>query len=99
VSHDLAGRIVEVYSHDTTYGWTYTDMGSGLYAETGPGNAAYFRNPFYVDSGGMHWPDNSTYSPPYNHSCYSRSPLYSGVYPWDRWFFVGGPGTDGFGCK
>ena len=25
--------------------------------------------------------------------------LTSGASPWDRSFFLGGPGTDGFGCK
>jgi hypothetical protein len=47
----------EVYYHDTRYGWTYTDMGSGLYGETGLGNAAYFRNPFYANPAGLHWPE------------------------------------------
>lgn len=89
----------EIYDR-SPYFWTWTDMGSGEFADQGHGNAAYFRDPFYADPAGMsHWPDNSSYTSPFNDSCYTRSPLNSGVSPWDRWFFVGGPGSDAPDCE
>ncbi len=89
----------EVFDSTPT-SWTSTDMGSGLYANTSFGNAAYFRDPYYTDlSGKSSWPDNAKYIAPFNDACYTRSPLYSGISPWDRWFFLGGPGGDAAYCK
>jgi len=88
----------EVFDY-SPYFWTWTDMGSGEFADQGFEKAAYFRDPFYADPAGVsHWPDSSSYVAPFNDSCYTRSPLFSGIWPWDRWFFASGPGGDNPGC-
>lgn len=84
----------EVYDPKSTpLTWTWTDMGSGQFASAGFGKAAYFRNPTYVDpSGASQWPDKNGNFKEINNACYTRTPLLSGAAPWDRGFYVGGPG-------
>jgi hypothetical protein len=70
-----------------------TEMASGKFAETGWLNAAYVRNPKYID---LSWkivePQDDFASAPYAPLCYDRSPLWDGV------FFLGGPGGNNPGC-
>jgi hypothetical protein len=86
----------EVYYPDTTpTRWTPTDMGSGEFAEAGFGKAAHFRNPFYIDlSGTPQWPANPQDVGPRNDACYTKTALLTGQSPWDRLFYLGGPGGD-----
>jgi hypothetical protein len=88
----------EVYdSNATTTKWTLTDMGSGEFASAGWGKAANFRNPSYTDvSGTFQWPDkaNDIATPLYNPACYTKTNLSASQPPWDRFFYVGGPGGD-----
>jgi hypothetical protein len=80
--------------------WTWTDMGSGLFASFGYGNAAYFKKPYYIDISGIaHWPDGSFNISPNDSTCYTRTNLLSGATPWDRYFYLGGPGGDALGCN
>jgi hypothetical protein len=75
--------------------WTWTDMGSGQFASAGWGNAAYFRNPMVLDLGGaFQWPTTIADPNVINNACYTRSALFAGMWPWNRFFFVGGPGGD-----
>lgn len=75
--------------------WTWTDMGSGQFANAGFGQAANFRNPYYVDlSGKYQWPDNPIDVAGYNPKCYTKTALASLPSPWDMFFYVGGPGRN-----
>jgi hypothetical protein len=72
-----------------------SEMGSGRFADAGPGYAAYVRNPNYYDGlwfGEVPIDDRSTVMRPYEPSCYSRSALENGV------FYFGGPGGHAPGC-
>jgi hypothetical protein len=86
----------EVYDPNSTpTQWTLTDMGSGQFASEGWKKAAIFRNPTYVDpSESSQWPDAAKDANPHNDACYTKSGLGSGPTPWDRFFYVGGPGGD-----
>src|SRR6185503_9028488 len=80
--------------------WTWTPMGSGHPASEGWPNASYFRDPTYVStdaSASWYWPDPYVMPilpPNYDAACYSSTPYQSGPFPWDRFFYVGGPGTN-----
>jgi hypothetical protein len=85
--------------------WTWTDMGSGEFAEKGWSKAAYFREPSYVSldaAGTWAWPDSDPavvvkdIAPPqYNPGCYTKTPLQSGPAGRRRFFHLGGPGARG----
>jgi hypothetical protein len=80
--------------------WTWTDMGSGLFASYGAKKAASFKNPFYKDVwGGSHWPTNFGNTPPNDTACYTRSNLVSGPSGSELTLYVGGPGGDAPGCN
>jgi hypothetical protein len=80
--------------------WTWTDMGSGEFAEKGWTKAAYFRDPSYLSPAGTwSWPDSDPKTvadmppPLYNPGCYTKTPLQPGPAPGQRFFYVGGPGA------
>ena len=88
----------EVYDPTPT-SWTWTDMGSGLFASTGWTNASNFRNPSYITPSGVsYWADGAGNANPNAGACYTKSNLYSGASPWDRYFYLGGPGGEAPGC-
>ncbi len=88
----------EVYDPTPT-NWTWTDMGSGQFASTGAGNASYFRNPYCVTPANTsQWADNATNTSPGASACYTRSSLLTGTSPFDRYFYLGGPGGEALGC-
>ncbi len=92
----------EVYDPTPTQ-WTWTDMGSGLFANTGPGGASYVWGPFYFDSSGaaMYLGGSTfTYMTKMDTACYTLSPLLFDTHS-APYFFLGGPGGDapGGGCK
>ena len=75
--------------------WPKTEMGSGKFANAGPLDAAYVRNPKYYDLswGGVEPPDQLIGKPAiYNPKCYDRSPMLNGK------FFLGGPGGKDPAC-
>lgn len=80
--------------------WTSTNMGSGLFASAGYGQAAYFRRPYYHDlSDVSHWPDSAVNVSPNDLACYTRTQLQAGGTGWERYFYLGGPGGDAPGCN
>jgi hypothetical protein len=84
----------EVYDKDPAI-WTWTDMGSGQFANAGFGQAANFRNPNYIDPSGIpQWPAKIGDVSPRNDACYTRTDLATLPSPWDLFFYVGGPGAD-----
>jgi hypothetical protein len=88
----------EVYDPTPT-NWTWTDMGSGLLASTGYGNASYFRNPTYIATSGLsYWADGASNLSPNAAACYTRTNLLSGAAPFERYFYLGGPGGEASGC-
>jgi hypothetical protein len=88
----------EVYDPTPT-NWTWMDMGSGLFASTGANNASYFRNPYYITpSGSATWADGAANVGPSASACYTKSALYTGSPPFDRYFYLGGPGGEASGC-
>ncbi len=93
----------EIYD-ETPSDWTWTDLGSGEFESVGYGYAAYVRNPMFRDlvftawSPGEDLVTESTWMKPYDAKCYTRSPLKLGASPWDRFFYLGGPGGDAPGC-
>jgi hypothetical protein len=88
----------EVYDPTPT-SWTWTDMGSGLFASAGYGNASYFRNPSYVaTSGSSYWADGTANLSPNAAACYTRTTMLSGAAPFTRYFYLGGPGGEAPGC-
>jgi hypothetical protein len=83
----------------TPASWTSTNMGSGLFANEGYGRAAYFRQPFYTNTAGVAlWLDAPVISAPIDNKCYTTSALKVGAAPWERSFFLGGPGGEAAGC-
>jgi hypothetical protein len=78
--------------------WTYTDGGSGEFANAGFGKAAYFRRIFYVDRWGYsQWllPDKAVPVPDQNPNCYTTGPLtVTNVfgYEYENRCYCGGPG-------
>lgn len=90
----------EVYD-GTPANWTTTDMGSGEFAEAGPGRADYIRRMMYLDPfWAAHEVDesNSTESRPYEPNCYSRSPMkYEPLA--GKIVFCGGTGSNAPLCK
>lgn len=88
----------EVYD-PTPASWTSTNMGSGRFASEGYGKAAYYRDPFYVDTAGVaHWPENVGATGPIDSHCYSTSAIFTAAAPWERSFYLGGPGGEAAGC-
>lgn len=88
----------EVYDPTPT-SWTWTDMGSGMFASTAYGNASYFRNPSYIATSGIaYWADGAANLSPMASACYTRTSLLSGAAPFTRYFYLGGPGGDAPGC-
>jgi hypothetical protein len=88
----------EVYDPTPT-NWTWTDMGSGLFASTGYGNASYFRNPSYIATSGVsYWADGAANLSPNAAACYTRTNLLSAAAPFTRYFYLGGPGGEAAGC-
>jgi hypothetical protein len=82
-----------------------TGVGSGRFADTGFGSAAYFRNPTYVHLNGItwYWPDAGPISEPaavmtyiqpplYNPACYTYTPLAPVPGTPHRVMFTSGPG-------
>jgi hypothetical protein len=79
--------------------WTWANMGSGLFASGGFGQAAYVMTPFYTaPSGVAYWPDGAL-SAPSDPACYTKSNLLVGGPGQERYFFLGGPGGDALGCN
>lgn len=69
-------------------GWG--DMGSGQFAASGYGHAAYQRDVFYYPSGGgSQWANLTAQEP--SPGCYTCN-LASAADPWNIYFFFGGPG-------
>jgi hypothetical protein len=71
-----------------------TEMGSGKFVEAGLLNAAYVRNPMYID---LSWtpvePQEDWAVTPYAPLCYDRSIL------WEHYIFLGGPGGKNPACQ
>lgn len=79
--------------------WTWTNMGSGLFASGGFGQAAYVMKPYYTAlSGVTYYPDGAA-SAPGDPACYKKSNLIVGGPGQERYFFLGGPGGDALGCN
>lgn len=79
--------------------WTWTNMGSGIFASGGFGQAAYVMTPTYTTlSGAIYYPDGALSAPPSVAACYTKSNLIVGGPGQERYFFLGGPGGDAFGC-
>jgi hypothetical protein len=83
--------------------WTNNNMGSGNFASTGWQQSGYIRDPWYVDTAGNYvWANNTTASAvtgAVDAACYTTGPFLASTYPWDRYFFLGGPGGDAAGCN
>ena len=80
--------------------WTWTDMGSGAFASAAFAYAAYVKNPMYRSIFGAElYPDMNLSMGPVDAACYTRSPLTTGAAPWNRFFYLGGPGGDAAGCN
>lgn len=78
---------------------TSTDMGSGAYANTQFGRAAYFRNLMYVWAPASSWWFDSGSISVTDAACYSANgPFYSSDPNWRNWYYYGGPGDEGAGC-
>lgn len=78
---------------------TSTDMGSGAYANTQFGRAAYFRNLLYVWAPASAWWFDAGSISVTDAACYSADgPFYSADPNWRNWFYYGGPGDEGAGC-
>lgn len=88
----------EIYDPTPT-DWTWTDMGSGYFANAGYKYSAHIRNPYYVSGGFAYWPDSPSDMLPSDSWCYTDSALLSGAAPWDRYFYLGGPGGNAYGCN
>jgi hypothetical protein len=71
-----------------------TEMGSGKFVEAGLYNAAYVRNPMYID---LSWtpvePQEDWAMTPYAPLCYDRSIL------WEHYMYLGGPGGKNPACQ
>lgn len=79
---------------------TSTDMGSGAYANTHFGRAAYFRNLMYVWAPATAWWFDSGSISVTDAACYSADgPFYSSDPNYRNWFYYGGPGDEGAGCN
>ncbi len=87
----------EVYDPTPT-DWTTTDMGSGYYAAAGYRKAAYVRDPYYGTASGAWWADGATVMGPTDPACYTDTSMYSGAAPWERYFYLGGPGGNAWNC-
>jgi hypothetical protein len=78
--------------------WTWTDMGSGYHASTGYAWASHVRNPHYVSNTIAYWLDAPSDMEPSVAACYTDSGLLFGASPWERYFYLGGPGGNALGC-
>ena len=88
----------EVYDPTPT-DWTWTDMGSGEFDTAGYGYAAYVRDPMWRDVlFAPQFPMEGWSMEPRNQKCYWRSWLTTSLSPWNRFFYLGGPGGDAAGC-
>ena len=92
----------EVYDPTPT-DWTWTDMGSGYFSVFGNKWAAHVRNPWYGYGSSSWWADDPIKPPvpmlPQDWACYTSTGILKGASPWDRAFYLGGPGGDAFGCN
>lgn len=79
---------------------TFTDMGSGRFASTGFGQAAYFRNvTYYWQPATYWWWDSATAPRATDSNCYTVSSAnFSQDANWMNWFYWGGPGRDNSTC-
>lgn len=79
---------------------TSTDMGSGEFAVNGWQHAAYFRYlTFFWQPATYWWWDSGSVSVT-DATCYSANgPFYSSDPSWHNWYFYGGPGKEGSGCR
>jgi len=88
----------EVFTRTPTQ-WPSTAMGSGQFASSGLGSAAYVRLPFYADAAGVStYPVGPSFMGPRDDACYTRSDLLTNA-KGEPYFFLGGPGGDGVTCK
>lgn len=87
----------EVYDPTPT-DWTTTDMGSGYYAAAGFRRAAYVRDPYYASATGSWWADGAIVMGPTDAACYTDTSMFSGAAPWERYFYLGGPGGNAWNC-
>lgn len=79
---------------------TSTDMGSGAFAVGGWQQAGYFRNLTFFWAPTTYWWWDSGSASVTDGACYSgNGPFYSSDPSWRNWFFYGGPGKEGSGCK
>jgi hypothetical protein len=78
--------------------WTWTDMGSGMFASAGLDQASYVRGLLYYDGSGISNPPTSV-APigPVDSKCYTTSEVLLDA-KGDPYFFVSGPGGDAMGC-
>jgi hypothetical protein len=88
---------MEVYD-GTPEEWTYTDGGSGEFAEYGYPYAAYFNRIYYLDIiWQTHWlfTADAWASGPYDSACYTATPLEVTWTPGsENRFYCSGPGKD-----
>lgn len=88
----------EIYD-PTPQSWTWADMGSGYLPVTGYGWAATVRNPFYMVGSSAYWPGSVSEVLPKNDFCYTKTGILQAASPWDRYFYLGGPGSPAVGCN
>lgn len=89
----------EVYD-PTPADWTWTDMGSGLFADQEWRLASYVRGISFKDIWGTkHWVDFPFEMSPVDPACYTKTSLKTDPAPWERYFYLGGPGGDAAGCN
>jgi hypothetical protein len=80
--------------------WTWTDMGSGLFADQGFRLASYVRGMSFKDIWGTkHWVDFHFDMSQVDPACYTKTPMGIDPAPWERYFYLGGPGGDAAGCN
>ena len=79
--------------------WTWTNMGSGLLASGGFGQAAYVMTPVYTAPWGVAYYPDGALSAPGDPACYTKSNLLIGPPGQERYFFLGGPGGEAVGCN
>lgn len=87
----------EVYDPTPT-DWTWTDMGSGYWSSWGYKWAAHVRNPIYLYGSSAYYPSWPVPMTPKVKACYSDTAMQSGAAPWARYFYLGGPGGNAYGC-
>ncbi len=78
--------------------WTWTDMGSGYWSSYGFKWAAHVRNPVYLYGASAYYPPAPSAMTPKVNACYSNTAIQIGAAPWNRYFYLGGPGGNAIGC-